>query len=278
MQKLAFSILFLLCFSCAVQAMDDGESLLSDEELALLLSIPDKDTPPEDLIPEDFLSEDFHSISSSSSVNLVSDPYGFSRIDTSLREILLQKTFFLFEKEQEYLIAQFNAIDQKLRTIPNNSDVHILDAFVFGADNKIQELANIGAALDLDNSHHTLQEIGRQMIAFVDQCPDLFAEYEYENTKVSSEKIKEYLHLHFSQMDQEILAANCPNAQIIWSRAFSLVFDLFNFENDISGIKMLYDSAIEGHLTQGGCLAGRINRGFVLYVSLLGKYGLGNIQ
>ena len=36
---------------------------------------------------------------------------------------------------------------------------------------------------------------------------------------------------------------------------------------------MIFDQALEGQLTRGGCIQGRFNRGFVGYVQLLGKAG-----
>ncbi|MDP1724278.1 MAG: hypothetical protein Q8L85_06205 [Alphaproteobacteria bacterium] len=268
---------------------ESDRSTIEDTELAPLLSIPDVDTQPEN---NSTISAEIESPDTSNDVliaQILVEPPLYQKPIQEIHPIdlpneyipiwirLEDKMMMLISNEQMLLITQFKEIDQKLRSIPNNSNVHVLDAYIFGAENKIQDLANIGAALDIDNPHHSLQEIGIQMINFIDQHADLFVGYQYEKDIVSTDSLKAYLHAHFNQMDQEIAAKNCPNAQIIWSRAFSLALELFIHENDFDALKMLYDAAIEGHLTKGGCLAGRINRGFVLYVSLLGKNGFGNI-
>jgi hypothetical protein len=328
----------------------DNQSTLSDEELALLLSMPDEDTQPEDSTPitptapadisNDLLiaqllfeSEDQppnapptvnvdsidtlsttladtklseQTISSQSihehieeTINIQEHkpllPIQFIEIPCNyipVRNRLEEKTLFLISNQQEHFITEFKEICYRLSNTEMDKNVHVLDSYIFGPERQIEILASIGDALDLDNPGFSLHEIGEQMITFFSQNEDFSSSYEYEKyetvrgkkqqllIKITPEMMKDYLQKHFDPMDAEVTNhsnAHVKSARVIWSRAFSLAFELYKFENDYSALKMLYDAAIEGHLTNGGCLAGRINRGFVLYISLLGKNGLGDI-
>lgn len=206
---------------------------------------------------------------------------------------LTDKAIELISNEQGYFITQFKEIEQKLRNIPINADVHDLDAYIFGPEKKIETLANIGSAFNLDDPNFSFYELGNQLNDFFLQNKKFADSYEYEKyekingkeeqhlIKIPTDTMSFFLYKHFAQMDEEVTThsnGQIAISRIIWSRAFSLAFNLYKYEHDYNAIKMLYDAAIEGQLSNGGCLAGRINRGFVLYVSLLGKNGLGDIE
>lgn len=182
-------------------------------------------------------------------------------------------------KTQEYskgtkrpILEEFIKIFNYLKSIPQTSDVHVLDSYVFGSHKKIDSLLEIGRLYDIDNPKLTLAEVGQQMVTFVNNHADFFKDYKYERQTIPSQKIIEILNAHFSNMDAEIRTVS-PAAREAWSRAWTLALKLYN-EDDASAIQIIFDQAVEGHVTRGGCIQGRIDRGFVGYVSLLAKAGV----
>lgn len=175
--------------------------------------------------------------------------------------------------EQRPILENFMSIFNYLSQIHSDSDVHILDNYVFGTGNNILHLLNVGNLYNIDNPKLTLAQVGQQMVEFVLNHNKFFATYKYLGTPVEVAAILNYLNNHFAQMDSEI--SFCPGAREVWSRAWTLAINLYNKKQDFKYIQMIFDQALEGQLTRGGCIQGRINRGFVGYVQLLGKAGVG---
>ena len=69
-------------------------------------------------------------------------------------------------------------------------------------------------------------------------------------------------------MDGEV-AALCPESREIWSRAWSLSKSYYEQTNDFLFLKIVYDQVCENYLTGGGCIQGRITRGFIAYTTIL---------
>lgn len=179
-------------------------------------------------------------------------------------------------------LVRYIQIRKYLNSIAPDSDVHILDNYVYKAENNIKHLITIGNLYNIDDPTLSLSEVGKQMITFASEHADLFSTFEYNSEKVALGKIIEYLNGHFSNMDKEIInfrnrdgtISSCPEAREIWSRAWTLALKLYNATKDFKCMEIIFQEAIEGHMTAGGCIPGRIDRGFVGYVSLLGEAGV----
>lgn len=175
--------------------------------------------------------------------------------------------------KQRPILENFMRIFNYLSQIYADSDVHILDDYVFGGGNNIRHLLDIGNLYSIDNPNLTLAQVGQQMCEFVLNNDKFFAAYKYLERPVDIDTILTYLNNHFARMDSEI--SLCPAAREVWSRAWSLAINLYNKNQNFSYIQMIFDQVLEGHLTRGGCIQGRMNRGFVGYVQLLCKAGVG---
>lgn len=172
-------------------------------------------------------------------------------------------------------VLKFREILEHLRSHQNipNLDVHFFDNYIFQKQNKIKDLIDFGNLLQVDEGGLTLAQVGQDMKQFIEAHPSLFVNFKYIDKLVPTEAIKGYLATHFAKMDTEV-AVHCPAAKIIWSKAWTLAKKLYERENDETAIKIIYEQVCESYLTQGGCIQGRINRGFVGYVCLLTKCGL----
>jgi hypothetical protein len=195
------------------------------------------------------------------------------------QNVILQKYKLLAANLHKPLIEKFTVILQDIEKIKLNSDVHVIDNYVFGNGNNIKTLSEIGTLYNLENPKLSLAEVGTQMINFVIDKSNkyFFDNYDYEKEKVDQDTLKAILTTHFNNMDNEIKLL-CPLAQEIWSRAWTLALTLHAENLDYAYIKIIFDQAVEGHKTRGGCIQGRINRGFVGYATLLGKTGAGIFQ
>jgi hypothetical protein len=183
------------------------------------------------------------------------------------------KSFNLASGPNRPTLEHFMRIRQDLHNIPQESDVHVLDQYIFGSGNNIKHLVDIGKLYDIDNPNLTLATVGQQMVQFINEHKNLFSNFQYNNNPVSIDNMIAFLNSHFSNMDNEI--SICPDAREIWSRAWTLALKLHNESDRFTPLQIIFDQAIEGHMTRGGCIQGRIDRGFVGYAILLGEAGVG---
>lgn len=171
------------------------------------------------------------------------------------------------------VLENFMKIFSGLNRVIQNGNVHDVDGFV--ATNTVP-LLEVGRLYAFDDPKLSLNEVGEQMKGFMNQLPDFFANYKYDKKSVTTARIKQVLDLHFKGLDNLV----SKNVQEMWSRAWTLALKLYNETRTTEHIQMIFDEAIEGHETeingqQGGCLQGRVDRGFIAYATLLGKAGVG---
>jgi hypothetical protein len=212
---------------------------------------------------------------------VVISPAPFIPYEASLKDQIASQTWEYAKGENRPTLQKFMDISNYLKGIPQNSDVHVLDNYVFGPQKKINDLLEAGRLYNVDNGELTLAEVGQQMVQFANDNKDFFATFKYEDTSLNSDKIINILNSHFPKMDNEIKSVELNKttyvpvleARELWSRAWTLALNLYN-EADETAIQMIFEQAVEGHLTRGGCIQGRIDRGFVGYVSLLAKAGV----
>ena len=177
---------------------------------------------------------------------------------------------------QKNTVSKFRDILNHLRAHEKtpNLDVHFFDNYIFGSQKKILDLIDFGNHLQVDQDGLSLAQIGLEMNQFIDMHPNNFTNFIYfTNQTVTPEVLKGHVTTHFSKMDSEI-AVICPAAKIIWSKAWTLAKALYEQEDDVDAIHIIFEQVCENYLTHGGCIQGRINRGFVGYVTLLTKCGI----
>ncbi len=193
--------------------------------------------------------------------------------ESSSKSQIQQKTRTYSHGTERPILEKYIHIFEYLSKIAQGSDVHVLDDYVFGSHKMIDALLQVGRLYGIDKPDLTLARVGQEMVTFVNAHKDFFNTYKYENTALTGERVIAILNSHFSNMDAEVRAI-CPAAREVWSRAWTLALNLYNRDKDSSAIQVIFDQAVEGHLTRGGCIQGRIDRGFVGYVSLLAKSGV----
>lgn len=172
------------------------------------------------------------------------------------------------------ILVNFMRIFSELATFAaaiQDKDVHYVDGYV--AEN-VGPLLEVGSLFKLDNPKLTLEEVGKQMKDFMAQLPEFFGNYKYAKGTVAEKpvtaaRIQEVLDLHF----KNLLVSE--NIRETWSRAWTLALKLYTEYRSTEYIEIIFDKAIEGHETQGGCVQGRIDRALIAYVTLLGKAGVG---
>ena len=193
--------------------------------------------------------------------------------ESSFKSQIQQKTRTYSHGTERPILEKYIHIFEYLSKIAQGLDVHVLDDYVFGSHKMIDALLEVGRLYSIDKPDLTLAQVGQEMVTFVNAHKDFFNTYKYENTALTGERVIAILNSHFSNMDAEVRAI-CPAAREVWSRAWTLALNLYNRDKDSSAIQVIFDQAVEGHLTRGGCIQGRIDRGFVGYVSLLAKSGV----
>ncbi len=175
----------------------------------------------------------------------------------------------LGEDAQRNAAGKFREILNYLKAQENKDlDVHFFDSYIFGSQKKIMDLIGFGNYLQVDNSGLSLAQVGQEMNLFITNHPTFFVGFKYIDKLVTAEALKGYVNQHFNNMDGES-SKICPEAKIMWSKTWSLALNLYTQDDNATAIKIIYEQVCENYLTQGGCIQGRINRGFVGYVCLL---------
>lgn len=180
---------------------------------------------------------------------------------------------FSHEPAKRAVLEKFMGIYQGLKDIPQHSDVHILDNYVFGPTKAISTLLEVGRLYGAEEPVLSLLHVGEAMVSFIKENKEFFNDYKYEETALNSDQIIGYVNAHFANMDNEI-GGYSPEAREVWSRAWTLALNLYQQDQDGTAIQIIFDQAVEGHVTRGGCIQGRIDRGFVGYVHLLCRAGV----
>lgn len=253
--------LLILSFTCKFSNLQAMENAEEDYHKAIAASLD---------IPYNMYKEGLAAVRQSSADSSGQVPRIIPRPRKELPTITMNNqlsTQFSYGKERETL-QHFKEVFDFLQSVVQDSNVHNLDSYV--AQN-VQRLLNVGRLYNIDVSTLTLAQVGIQMSDFVSNNPQLFGNFKYVETQVSSANILSYLHTHFNSMDTEI---GFDGAREVWSRSWTLALKLYQEYQDFKYMQIIYEQAIEDYLTGGGSLGGRINRGFVAYVRLLAAAGV----
>lgn len=177
-------------------------------------------------------------------------------------------------------LVMFKNICHHLIPVQLNANVHVLDAYVFGADGKLPSLLKVGRFCGVDKGDLSWDEIKEELsMLFPGELNDVITTY--EGVDIKKEQLNGYIDKHFSNFPIELNHffsaghARCEEMRELWSRTITLTQILATDER--TPIDLLAQAIAENYLTQGGCIQGRINRTFVRYASLLGLAGLGDL-
>lgn len=203
----------------------------------------------------------------------------FQELDLNIKDRLCANYLQLCSSStpsHQEILKIFQEIQNEIKSKQNvsNLNVHIFDAYIFGTTKRIRDLNQLGNLLEPNTKHLTLAQVGNDMKSFLAKYPQLFTSFQYHAGQIiPATQINQYLTQHFTNMDKEV-STLCPESAPIWSKAWSLAKTIYDEEGDPSPVIILFDQVCESYQTQGGCIQGRINRGFIGYLSVLSSCGL----
>lgn len=195
--------------------------------------------------------------------------------------------------EASALAHKFVDISSHLEVIRNDTDVHQLDAYIFGPSGIMPDLLKLGQLLQFDQDNLSWAEIKAKLFSFYPESNGEFIT-EYIGEKVENGHVVEDRHVigrtslfaqintYFDSLPQELATTFKENQPRIdefrqlWSRTLTLT-ESFKMAGDVHCLPLLAQCIAENYITNGGCLQGRINRVVIRYVSLLGATGLRSI-
>lgn len=154
----------------------------------------------------------------------------------------------------------------RIYTCKTETDVHQLDGFV---NEKTQELLNIGEILGVGDDNLSLSQTQDQLRTFLinnqKEVTTCIIELNFQD-------ILKHVSTHFGQMDEEVMVhPNHQQIKQIFSRLWTGARDVWINSGYIDFMPFSYMimQICDNYTTGGGCLAGRIDRGFLAYTNLL---------
>ena len=174
-----------------------------------------------------------------------------------------------------------NQVSDRLRDIYfNNSDVHAGDNYI---PTQISSFIDIASKilimfddLDVYNSR-TLAESKQNLIAMIKLYSTELADYTYEGQAINIDRIIDIITRQCDRSSSELGGYAGGQGAKVWSYTIALALNLLSDQRTSQDvreqiIKHLVDQSIEGMLTQGGCIQGFVNRGFIALLNMLAYY------
>lgn len=126
-------------------------------------------------------------------------------------------------------------------------------------------------------SGHNLTQLSAKISQIVDQYKDNLSDYKYENTAKSVPEIQSIVTSQFTRSVREVGGYAAGQGTLVWAYTLVLATNILNdpvFSETAkqSVVRLLIDQSIEGMLTQGGCIQGFVNRGFIALLNILSYY------
>lgn len=144
-----------------------------------------------------------------------------------------------------------------LGSIPQGSDVHVLDTHIAA---NIGKLPAIGNDFGIDNPNLTNEDISTYLNRFTGTYNG------YEGKAVTSAQLQGYITTALTT------AASDATTRGLYSRLISIFqrLELEIMPNDFQAhLKHLFDAIAENYMTRGGCFQGVRNRAYIRYISTL---------
>lgn len=176
---------------------------------------------------------------------------------------------------------QFQNISAKLRDIYyGNSDVHAGDRYI---SHTIPRLLDIAAKILITHDDlgvydgRVLSETKVNLISLVKLYSPELVDYNYEGQPFSQENILDIIKRQCDRSVNEVNGYASGTGGKVWSYALALALNLLSDERISVATKKqivhhLVDQSIEGMLTQGGCIQGFVNRGFIALMNMVAYY------
>ncbi len=182
--------------------------------------------------------------------------------------------------------TEFNKIKRETLAIyaQQGVDVHRGDNFI---SQNAKKMIDIAALFDNylspeSRSIHqkNLLQFQEQLLTLLEPYRDILETYTYEdinniNIHKNYAEITQIIRNQFARSSREIGGYAGGQGTMIWARLLALAAERLNDPYTSEEIKqtiarILAEKAIEGMLTQGGCIQGFVNRGFIGLLTILG--------
>lgn len=281
MKKLLIAALLTQPLIVGVNAADSALNDISgDEELAIRLSIEEFEqqvrfdemrsaselsSPRSDSIESD--EEIARLLAGIESMSHNSDDYV-----NSIGELLIDPTDF----------EKFHAVSAELRKIyTHGANVHTGDNYIPGQIASILGIASkILAVCSPDINMISLKPLSDQkgdLKAIFNIYADTLDGYKYEGSAKSLSDILNIIDSQFDRSAKEINSYASGQGAQVWAFTLALAMNMLNDMDVRDEVKQtivqhLVDQSIEGMLTQGGCIQGFVNRGFIALMNMVAYY------
>ncbi len=176
----------------------------------------------------------------------------------------------------------FHEISDALRRIYHQGcDVHAGDAYIPGQIPVLLGIATkILATCDGGINRiaaKPLAEIKGDLRAIVTMYSAELAGYKYEDAPKTVDNILQIIENQFNRSAGEVGNYASSQGTKVWAVTLALAMNLLNnpyVSNDkrLNVVNCLVDQSIEGMITQGGCIQGFVNRGFIALLNILAYY------
>lgn len=206
-------------------------------------------------------------------LNLAFEEYSLADINASESPVCMT--------DQQDIQTYLNISDQIKKVFTFNGNVHAGDNFVPA---QIPKILAISAKLISQFSQKTqvistknLNQLKEDLLSMVDHHSDLFSEYKYENKGKTVDEIKGIINSQFTKSSAEVGNYASGQGAKVWASTIALGSHLlktsdFDDFSKATIVHLLVDQTIEGMATQGGCIQGFVNRGFIALMSLMAYY------
>lgn len=198
------------------------------------------------------------------------------------------------ERDKATILA-YKKMMEHLKSIPDGSDVHVLDPYILATPQNMMDLFEMGSLVSMDYDSLSWSEIKDSFLLLLPL--KLYVEYKIENPApqpvtmhivtynepetATTHSMEALLNLYLDNIANELTAMALkfpgnPQLPILTRQLYSRVATLLHqikVKGDEQVVKLLAYSVAENKITGGGCLEGRIDRMFILYASLLGACG-----
>lgn len=179
-------------------------------------------------------------------------------------------------------IKKINLVSEGLRNVfVSHGSVHAGDQFI---PQHISTILTIAKKLvsqcdsDINNlSAKDLVQVSESLILMTTLYDYILDGYYYEKTPKTLSDIQEIIRTQFLRSSREVGGYASGQGTEVWAVTIALALNLINDpsvkdEEKYTIIHHLVDQSIEGMITQGGCIQGFVNRGFIALMNILSYY------
>ena len=182
------------------------------------------------------------------------------------------------DKIYQDVLSKFKDISayvNKIQNTKSDRNVHDLDDFVTGSQFKIQTLLEIGRYINFDEGRLNWNEIKATILEMILGKRDNHILTDFDGHSITVAEFKEKVQSFFGNLSLQFASPFWDSkrdfVRELCSRMVTLTKILKSSNPTIFPLLVICIS--ENQLTQGGCADGKVNRAFMLYLTLLGCTG-----